>query len=298
MSDPRMMDSLQANMARKSTLIDQVRYLPDVPQFSFLDINPTELCNRACAFCPRMDPEAYPSQPLHLSLALTEKIASELASCRWDGVVNLCGYGEPLLHPDLGAVARILTVRGIHVEVTTNGDPLTPETIRALQEAGLRKLVVSLYDGPHQYDHFERIRCEADVPEDFLVLRGRWGTAEDDYGLMPTNRGGSIDLGRRNPYGAAPCYYPCYSMTIDWNGDVLVCMQDWHKIVRMGNVHDQSLQEIWTGRNYEQYRRRLLDGRRSELTPCRHCDAHGRRHGEAHALAWKRWHADCDEDNA
>ena len=33
-----------------------------------VEFNPTELCNRTCHFCPRVDPEVYPNRKLHLSL--------------------------------------------------------------------------------------------------------------------------------------------------------------------------------------------------------------------------------------
>ena len=44
--------------------------------FSWLDINPTELCNRTCSFCPRgID---YPNQNLHISPEVIEKLGSDL----------------------------------------------------------------------------------------------------------------------------------------------------------------------------------------------------------------------------
>ena len=30
-------------------------------------------------------------------------------------------------------------------------------------------------------------------------------------------------------------------MTIDWNGDVLVCMQDWNKKIKFGNIQANTL---------------------------------------------------------
>ena len=30
-------------------------------------------------------------------------------------------------------------------------------------------------------------------------------------------------------------------MTIDWNGDILVCMQDWNKKIKFGNIQANSL---------------------------------------------------------
>ena len=33
-----------------------------------VEINPTELCNRRCSFCPRSDPSVYPNRSLHMSI--------------------------------------------------------------------------------------------------------------------------------------------------------------------------------------------------------------------------------------
>lgn len=37
---------------------------------SLVEINPTELCNRTCSFCPRNDPEVYPNQNLNIKRSL------------------------------------------------------------------------------------------------------------------------------------------------------------------------------------------------------------------------------------
>ena len=43
-----------------------------------ITINPTELCNRTCHFCPRSDPKVYPNQNLHISEETVRRLSSEL----------------------------------------------------------------------------------------------------------------------------------------------------------------------------------------------------------------------------
>ena len=43
-----------------------------------IEINLTELCNRKCVFCPRVDPKIFPNRNLHTDLKTTEKIAIDL----------------------------------------------------------------------------------------------------------------------------------------------------------------------------------------------------------------------------
>ena len=64
------MDATLANIRRKSAFVDDVQTKDGKPLFSWIELSVTELCNRACAFCPRRDPAEYPNQPLNMSVGL------------------------------------------------------------------------------------------------------------------------------------------------------------------------------------------------------------------------------------
>jgi molybdenum cofactor biosynthesis enzyme MoaA len=115
--------TIMKNIRRKSKYIDQVQIVDGVPLFSWIDINPTELCNRKCEFCPRKDPSEYPNQNLNMTIELGKKIADELKEYKYRGGVIFSGYGEPLLHND---IVKLVGVFGkeIHTELITNGDKL------------------------------------------------------------------------------------------------------------------------------------------------------------------------------
>lgn len=285
------------NLRRKSAYVDEVQVRDGSPMFSWVELNLTELCNRLCPFCPRIDPAVYPNQPLHMQLGLVEKIVQELAELDYKGVIVLCGFGEPLLHPAFFDVVRTLkggtpslsNVRpGWRLELVTNGDRLTAGMIRTLQMLGLDYFVVSLYDGPEQVEKFKTMFAEAGVqrPEDVYILRDRWHSAADSFGLKLTNRAGTIDVGQQDPVDATrPCQYLTYQLTIDWNGDVLLCPQDWHKRARFGNVGQQPLWAVWTSRTLHKRRMALLRGREG-LSPCDQCNTDGCLHGHNHVPVW------------
>jgi radical SAM protein with 4Fe4S-binding SPASM domain len=75
-------------------------------------------------------------------------------------------------------------------------------------------------------------------------------------------------------------------MTVDWQGDVLLCPQDWHKRVRFGNLHAQSLVSAWRSRALQKRRVQLLEGRRC-LAPCNGCNTDGTLHGGNHVAQWQ-----------
>ena len=197
------------NLLRKSGFVDDVQFDTDgtTPLFSWLDISLTELCNRLCTFCPRIDPKFYPNQNLNFSLELASKISNELKGLNYQGGVVFCGYGEPLLHPQLDEVLKIF--KGIRTEIVTNGDRLTVERVERLFNSGLSFLCISMYDGEHQVAKFNKLMADAAVPIDRYILRDRWHSEEDSFGLKLTNRSGVMDFGPDpKDFKDKPCYYP------------------------------------------------------------------------------------------
>jgi radical SAM protein with 4Fe4S-binding SPASM domain len=275
------------NLRRKSSFIDQVQMIGDMPLFSWIDINLTELCNRVCSFCPRADSDFYPNQNLNASSNMVRRIADELKQIDYQGGVVFCGYGEPLLHPELINLCRAFDPK-TRLEIVTNGDRLTSELVRDLHAASVNLLVVSMYDGPHQIEYFKKIFNDAGVSDDYYILRDRWHSEEDEFGLKLTNRAGTINTGNQAEIDKTkPCFYPHYSMVIDWNGDALLCVQDWNKKVKFGNVNGSSLIDIWHSPLMQKYRRPLGKGKRNKQ-PCNQCNAEGTLHGYNHVNAWEQ----------
>lgn len=280
-----------ANLERKAHWADHVQLHEGKPLPSWIDLSVTDLCNRsfghpnACVFCPRADPQVYPNQALHMPLSLARKMADELHGLNYEGAVVLCGFGEPLLHPEIVDLVAAFGRHKLHLEIVTNGDRLKPHVIEALSAAGTSFFTVSMYDGSHQVETLTKAFEEAECKD--FILRDRWHGPELDYGLKLTNRAGTVKVGNQPlAEGDAECFYPSYSLAIDWNGDALLCVQDWHKRVKFGNAALQSLLEIWNSTAIHKRRMRLIKGRRIE-SPCRDCNACGTLHGSEHAEAWQ-----------
>ena len=66
-----------------------------------VQINPTELCNRKCSFCPRHDPNIYKNQSKHISFETIEKLCNDLNNINFNNRIGFAGFGEPLLHTDI-----------------------------------------------------------------------------------------------------------------------------------------------------------------------------------------------------
>ncbi len=262
---------------------------PSDPMNSLLtvELNITELCNRVCEFCPRVDPGIYPNQKLMMTAATVKKAAADLASFGYKGLVAFSGYGEPLLHEGLeefiGFCRRALP--GNTIELNTNGDHLSVEKARALFGAGLTQLYVNLYDEEAQRVHFSSMLMKAGIEASRYRLRDHWVGASKEFGLNLNNRSGMVDLkleGARRPEELAglPCHYPFYRLMLDWNGDMLFCSNDWGRVIVIGSIHERHVKELWLCARMAEIRRHLGRGDRS-MKPCSGCNVVGTLYGGA-----------------
>ncbi len=104
-----------------------------------LYLETTNRCNLLCVTCPRtyeqLEPEA--DMPWELFTSLVDQYPNIAR-------VVLHGIGEPMLVKDIAQRVRYLKDRGIYVLFNTNGTLLNEANGRALIEAGLDELRVSL----------------------------------------------------------------------------------------------------------------------------------------------------------
>ena len=275
--------AVKKNIERKRPSIDDVFKVDGVPLFSWVELNVNELCNRKCVFCPRS--EDYPNQNLHMDISLAESIAQQLSDLEFQGSVNISGTGESLLTKHLPGIVKQFGDKDIRIEIVTNGDKLTPKIINDLYTAGLTQLVVSMYDGPEQIEYFNNLFKECEVSSELYTLRDRWYDESEDYGLIYTNRAGSMGE-KLSSSVVRPCYYPHYALYIDWNGDILLCCQDmYNRTVVFGNVKERKIIDIWKDQKFDEFRKKLKAADRS-LSPCNNCTANGLVFGKNHAAAW------------
>ncbi|WP_292445013.1 radical SAM/SPASM domain-containing protein [Mesorhizobium sp.] len=258
-----------------------------------VEINPTEMCNRTCVFCPRADPKIYKNHKKFMSPQTANNIAIGLRDIDFGyrGQISISGFGEPLLNQDLDQIIGAFRtyLPGVYIELICNGDFLEPAVIRRLLSAGVNKILVNLYDGPEQIDEFESRFCG--VPQQRYMFRHHYFGPEQSYGLTLNNRTGLASF--RAPLEEAAkraCHVPFYKMMIDWNGSQLLCFNDWGRRAEVsGNVNDRSVRDLWLSPDMVRYRRSLLDEDRT-LTPCSTCDVIGTLHGASAFYAFREYY--------
>ena len=113
---------------------------------SMVVISITNVCDYCCAHCYHRRYVKQPGyRPQYMERAVMEKIARE-ASDHPEAILRLIAWGEPLLHPEAVAFVRCARQAAPRNPLTliTNGYALTPARSRALMEAGLDLIEVSI----------------------------------------------------------------------------------------------------------------------------------------------------------
>jgi radical SAM protein with 4Fe4S-binding SPASM domain len=240
-----------------------------------VEINPVDICNRSCSFCPRSDTELYPNTKGTISLELITKIAKDLKAINYSNRVSFVGFGEPLLYKSLVDAVGILSAELSlcrWIEVNTNADFLTKDLAEQLSKAGCTNITVSMYDSNITHQLLEKLKG-VDIQLTFKHCY------RENFEITLVNRSDIISQNETVSV-AGQCFLPFYKMFIDWNGDVLLCCNDWGRKGIIGNLNSASVEELWFSEKLNTHRRALRDGKRINQNPCKYCDIQGTRYGQ------------------
>ena len=269
------------------------------PPFASLEFSINALCNRRCKFCPRVDEKIFKNENKHLSFSAFKKLIDELSNNDYSGRISFSGFCEPLMTKNLEEYIQYGREEcpDMTIELVTNGDLLDESRVVSLFSAGLNNIRISLYDGPEQILKFNSIAQKMGYDEKKVILRERYLTAEESFGLTISNRGGSLILKDgpldikplENPL-SQPCYYPFYKMLVEYDGNVLICSNDWLKWLIVGNINKDNIFDIWDSEKFTLLRKKMITSDR-HILPCRYCDVNGLYNGEYHFEAWKQYYS-------
>jgi radical SAM protein with 4Fe4S-binding SPASM domain len=257
-----------------------------------VEISNSGMCNRKCVFCPRSDAN-YPHVNEFLSEKLHSKLCSQLSKYDYDGVFTYAGFNEPLLHKNIYnhvKEARFY-LPDARIEIITNGDTLNRDRLERLFNCGLSTISISAYDNAEQANKLNNLCKDLKLSHSQFIVRHRYLAPDENFGIKLTNRGGAMEnakykINSLNSPINNKCFYPSYEFFLDYNGDILMCCNDWLKKNILGNLKNSDFIEIWTSEKAKASREKLYNGNRG-FKPCDVCDAKGTIIGGEHADAWK-----------
>lgn len=232
-----------------------------INEIQVVEINPTELCNLACSFCPRST--FYPNQNLHMSLETAEEISRQLQAVGYSNEVSITGRGEPTLHPEFDKLCNTFFDRDWTTKTNTNGKRYDKwsETVNRFD-----KVIWNCYEHTEdQYrDEIKRFKDKNNFVVNYKPIDMAWQTRSSF-----TNRAGSFPINHQPDLGY--CDTPFLKIFIDYEGTYRLCCEDWKDKIEMGSIWNEPIADyIENNVKLKEYRKRLAEGDRS-LTPCASC---------------------------
>ena len=266
-------------------------------------------CNAGCVFCQY--PQVKDDLPRgRMSSATFEKIARECAGRGVERFI-LCLDNEPLMDRTIVEKYALLkehcpeSVRNL----TTNASLLTPEKIEELIGSGLidelflsingeskevyEKIMVLPYEKVFKnLDYFcnwlrdrplikAALRVRVNTVKTKLVapeipaMTARWEAEGFEMHVIDMdNRGDQLDMKDVSQEEMKPnttCRRPFHTMVLSWEGQAVICCVDYKREVKLGNVHEQSVYEIWNGPWATQLRKEYLAQNFEHLPTCAKC---------------------------
>lgn len=266
------------------------------PWFQHLEVDISGVCNRRCIFCPRYDSKNYPNVKEFFPVDVWEKVTQELGDYGYNHRIAFSGTGEPLFHKQIEKI--IATARKnlpqVQLDLITNGDLLKPKKMKGLIDAGLTRILISLYDGPFQHEKFNSMAASVGLTEKEVVCRVRYLSREENFGLELSNRGGlanNKEAGMNDPPTPRKraCYYPFYFSSVDFRANVLLCPHDWPRHLIVGNLREQTFAEIWNSETMKKVRKKMFSVD-IDFLPCSVCTVNGQLGGRENFDRWAKYY--------
>ena len=254
----------------------------------------TNHCNLKCIMCPH---HIMKRKKGYMSWDTFKKAVDE---CRGHvKTTYMHQIGEPLLHQDLINFINYAEEAGIRTSISTNCmlltekkaieilasdlseivlciDSLKPEVFAKIRPGAdlktvfeniirfirLRQLLnnkikvivqmIAMKENEGEHDHFRKVFSTPGIDE----------AQVKEYSTFS----GAMSRDESPPSRLASCSKPYNSLTIQYNGDMVICCRDYEGITKMGNVNEKSIAEVWNGEEYDALRKTF---KTSEF--CRRC---------------------------
>lgn len=237
------------------------------PMFKQVLVETRTDCNNHCPFCPH----AFNNKPLGaMEWDCYKRIIDQLCEIGFNGRVALMLSNEPLLDDrlqDMVVYAKKKSQR-LFLDITTNGRLLTVEKIDKLFNAGLDNININDYRGdrdkfPNRWSPYIEPLYEAYGNNPKVSFKKR---RMDEH--LPNYAGNIPQSFDEAEFGF--CNYPFRKLTIAYNGDILLCCDDFMYDTKFGNVKTDNLVDCWNSTEFNKIRLALLENKRIDL--CKRCN--------------------------
>ena len=254
----------------------------------------TSKCNLDCVFCPRQ----FMTRPkMNMPNKLFAKIVER--DLKHTKALELFGFGDPLCDNMLEARVDLLHAYSKYVVMATNALLAGKHSDELFKKVDYMILDIDAVDAVN----YERLRVGGKYEQmlentqrifeirqkakkytvaQFInydstekqreLFKEMYRDKCDELNIKFLDTfGGQVNKEYAKEQRGVKCMEPFYGLTIWSNGDVVMCDRDIHSTNRLGNVNDQSLQEIWEGTTAKWTQECHKESRGENIALCRNC---------------------------
>ncbi len=266
----------------------------------------TNACNAKCVMCPR---DQLTRKIGNISMDVVEMLCRD-AYKKPLKKLNVFGFGESLLHPKLIEIIKYIreSLPDVELNLSTNAQLLNDKLADELLLSGIDVVNIDIdgatgatYGAVRKQLNFETVtnnikhfldkrnKLHSGVKVSVTIIdmdithaevkpfKKIWtGYADTVYinhyntwtGVFPDR-----NTGRNDAEGFLfPCKNPWREMVINFDGSVAFCCMDFNATLVVGSIMEQTIEQIWQGKEMEQLRDLHLRGRHGEIPICSRCN--------------------------
>lgn len=255
----------------KTEIWEYVKTVKDhVPLFEYVEIETINRCNGSCSFCP-VNRKLDPRIETRMERELFNKIINELSALNYSGELSLFSNNEPLLDERIVELHKYAREKLPHtrIHMFTNGTLFTMELFVKLIPY-LDELIIDNYQQNLQL--IKPVKEIKDYVETHDELRKKVTIVLRKPNEILTSRGG--DAPNREEmvsYKEESCALPFEQLIIRPDGKVSLCCNDPLGKNTLGDVAENTLEEVWYNPKFAMVRKCLAEGR-GNWKHCEYCD--------------------------
>ena len=244
-------------------------------------------CNSLCSFCAA-NPKFERRVDKYMSKDTYLKIIDGLAEIKYRRRVSPYCNNEPLLDENIYSYIAYTRERlpDATIELKTNGTLLDEEKLKQLFDNGLDKLYINDYQfSSHVSEKLKNIYAKYES-----LYKGKLSYSRSLY----SEQEGKVNRAGSNPFQESLskpkkyfCYRPFEMAVFTVDGKMGCCSNDFYLENNMGNIHNASLRELFTGDRIQFLRRHLLEYDRTMSDACKKCDYAGLTMGYDYSCPFK-----------
>ncbi|MCD4653486.1 radical SAM protein [bacterium] len=270
-----------------------------------MQLEVTNACNFRCIMCPFHGPEKASERSIgFMNISEYIQILEEFKNLGGSFLIPQ-GAGESFLHPKISEMLRIAKTKfGLSVGFNTNGALLTKDYMELLLELQIDELGFSVdalqadtfrsITGGNLLDVSQKVEMLVDMRRNakvrypkirVLIVEQvenrqeideyieRWLPIVDEV-IIQSRR---IESGRKMESPRIeerrPCRHLFDTVFVQWDGEMVICCEDWESVTSIGNVFETPLTELWKSSEMQKYREAQSKHLWNPPAICRDCEA-------------------------